>query len=69
LFRTSHHPHLTEAVRQAELLHRFKIKAYDAQFALWLNKQGVWNRVGMFPSREDAEAYLFSKLPAIESEM
>lgn len=64
------HPLLCEAKRQAEKLHRYVVKHHAGSAILWRFDHGHgWNIAQVFPSDEAAEAYLFAKLPAIESEL
>lgn len=62
------HPRIHEAKRQAETLHRYRIKPAGNLYILWKWKDG-WMAVGQFPSRETAEDHLHAKLPCIESEL
>jgi hypothetical protein len=62
----STHDLISEAARSAAALRAYRIKPYDATFALWKDRGGGdWVRIGMFRQREEAEAYLFEKLEPV----
>lgn len=61
------HSLLLEAQRQAEKLHRYCImRTHDGVMVWRFTDQWVWDTP--FNTREEAEQYLFLKLPAIEGE-
>lgn len=59
---------LLEADRIAsQLCRRYQIMPTHSAFMVW-RMYDEWKPVRPFPEREQAEEYLFSKLPAIEGE-